>query len=530
MKLESEIEKICSICHNTRNMKALIGLILSILANPCSSFAEPQWWNQFRGPNGSGVMIDCHPPVDLEKNLAWKVPVGAGLSSPALSDGRVFLTITENRRLFTVAFEKSTGKLVWRRGAPDVPLEKVHATSSPATPTPLVEGDRVYVYFGSFGLLCYDTEGTELWKKSIPTPKSLYGMATSPIMYGDHLILVLDTDTNLPDSKLSQSKIIAVDKTNGKTAWEIARPFNRSSWSVPMIWKHDDRSELVVLGSGRVSGYDLERREEEWFATGFSRETIAIPIAGDGKIFIAAAMLGGSGDEQPDPLPFWNAIKPFDKNNDDKIERAEMTAGFTFPFRPELPIGHPGFGLPLPKEGKEREKRLDGVLRWVDKDNNGVWEREEFLKNMSGGRGKPILMAIKPGGKGNINDTHVEWQLHRGIPEIPSPIHLDKRVYLVRKGGLVNAVDAVSGDVIYRERIDGAAGQYSASPVIANDKLYAISAQGVMSILATGDDFEMLHQHDLGEAAHVTPALDQNTIYIRGENHLFAFRRPKPSS
>ena len=419
---------------------------------------DPASWNQFRGPNGSGVAVGCKPPVEVGTgNLAWKVPVGSGLSSPALSAGRVFLTIIENGRLATVAFEKSTGKIAWRKQAPEVPLERVHETGSPATPTPLVDADRVYVYFGSFGLLCYDHDGNQLWSKPIPTPKSLYGMATSPISHGDHIILVLDSDANLPDSKLSRSKIIALRKSDGEKAWEIARPFHRSGWSVPIIWEHGEGTELVVLGNGRVAGYDMGTGAKKWFANGFSRETIAVPVAGDGKVFAAASMLGGSGDAQPDPAPFWRAVMQFDANSDQKLERGEMTAGFTWPLRPELPIGHPGYGLPIPKkDGPERKRRLDGMFGWVDKNRDGFWTRDEFVKNHSGGRGKPILMALRPGGKGDVTDSHVEWQLNRGIPEIPSPVYFEERLYLVRKGGLVNAVDSSNGDVLYRERLEDA--------------------------------------------------------------------------
>ncbi|MGI9244317.1 MAG: PQQ-binding-like beta-propeller repeat protein [Verrucomicrobiales bacterium] len=509
-----------SLCRN------LICSLVALLP-PSTHAAEAGSWNQFRGPGGSGIADGCRPPVEIgETNLAWKVPIPAGLSAPALSDSRIFLTAVEEGRLVTLAFEKSSGQLAWRKEAPEVPLERVHETSSPATPTPLVDGERVYVYFGSFGLICYDHDGNQQWQKAIPTPKSLYGMATSPIAHGENLILVLDSDENLPDSKLSQSKIIALKKEDGELAWEIPRPFHRSGWSVPTVWEHDGGSELVVLGNGRVSGYDMSSGAQIWFAGGFSRETIAIPVAGGGKIYASAAMLGGSGDENPEPEPFWDAVMQFDKNSDGKLERGEMTAGFTFPLRPELPIGHPGFGIPLPEEGARREKRLDGMFGWIDKDRDGFWGRDEFVANMTGNRGKPMLVAILPGGKGDVSESHVEWQLHRGIPEIPSPIYFDDHVYLVRKGGLVNAIDSSDGSVIYRERLAGAPGQYSASPVIADGHLYLVSGLGVISVVPVGDDFELAHQYPLGEAVQVTPAIDLRSIYIRGEKHLWAFRRP----
>ena len=247
--------------------------------------AEADSWNQFRGPNGSGVARACEPPVTLDgSHVAWKTPVPPGLSSPVLAGNRIFLTAVENGRLVTLAFDTASGKPAWRREAPRVPVQKVHKINSPAASTPQVDDERVYVYFGSYGLLCYDHEGREQWTKPIPTPRSLYGVATSPIGHGDWLILVLDNDANLPGSRLSQSRILAVKKSTGETAWETPRPFHRSGWSTPMIWGHGDGKDLVVLGSGRVSGYDPETGAEKWFATGFSRETIAVPVSGRGPL------------------------------------------------------------------------------------------------------------------------------------------------------------------------------------------------------------------------------------------------------
>jgi outer membrane protein assembly factor BamB len=142
---------------------------------------------------------------------------------------------------------------------------------------------------------------------------------------------------------------------------------------------------------------------------------------------------------------------------------------------------------------------------------------------MSFRRGKPMLMAIRPGGEGDVTETHVSWQLHRSIPEIPSPVFYKDRLYLVRNGGLLAAVDATNGEVLYRERLGGT-GQYSASPVVANDHLYLASNRGLVSVVKTGDAFQMVHQHDLGEPVFVTPALDASTVYIRTETNILAFR------
>ena len=481
-------------------------------------------WNQFRGPNSSGVADAFKPPIKLDpRTLIWKRAIPPGLSSPVLSRNKIFLTAVEGQRLVTLAFDVASGKPAWSQPAPRVAAEKVHEANSPATPTPYVDGERVHVYFGAYGLICYDLDGREQWKKPIDTPRSLYGSATSPIGHGENMILVLDNEANLPDSKLSQSRILALKKSTGELVWETARPFQRSGWSTPTIWTHADGEDLVVLGSGRLSGYDPRTGAEKWFTTGFSRETIAQPVSGHGQLYAAAAMLGGVPDEQPDPEPFWKAMLRFDANGDGKVERSEMTKHFTYPLRPELPLGHPGFGIPLPEEGDKRTKRQNETFGSMDKDKDGSISREEFIANLSFRRGKPMLVAVRPGGQGDVTDTHVAWQLNRSIPEIPSPLFHRDRIYMVRNGGILTCANATTGKIIYDERLEGS-GQYSASPVLANGHLYLVSNRGRVSVVKAGDAFELVHQHDLGEPAFVTPAFDATTIYIRTQTNLCAFR------
>lgn len=504
-------------------------LVLALAGGDGRGGSASRDWNEFRGSNSDGVALASKAPVKIGAgSQVWKTPVPPGLSSPVLSRDRLFLTAIEQDRLATLAFDSTTGKLVWQQLAPEAPLEKVHQVNSPATPTPCADNERVYVYFGSYGLLCYDHAGREQWRKPIATPKSLYGAASSPILHGENLILVLDNDANLPDSKLSQSRILALKKSTGEVVWETARPLRRSGWSTPTIWRHDAGADLVVLGSGRVCGYDPGTGVEKWFATGFSRETIAQPVSGHGLVYVSSAMLGGVADEQPDPEPFWKAMLQFDANGNGKLEPGEMTEQFTFPFRPELPLGHPGFGMPLSADPAKRKEQQAGIFASVDKNRDGFWTHEEFLANMSFRREKPRLVAIAPGGHGDVTETHVTWQLNRSIPEIPSPLFYHDRLYLVRNGGILTAVNAADGKIIYDERV-GSAGQYSASPVVAHDHLYLLSNLGVISVLATGDTFQLVHQYDLREPAFVTPAFDDTTLYVRTESHLWAFRSGKPS-
>ena len=481
-------------------------------------------WNQFRGPGGSGVAKATTAPIAPEdRNRAWTTHIPFGLSSPVMSETRVMVTGISDGRFQTLALDKETGRVVWQATALEVALEKVHAAGSPAASTPHVDADGVYVFFGSFGLLCYDHDGRECWRKAVDTPKSLYGNSTSLVGDEQRLYLVLDDERNLPDSKLTRSKVIAIDKQTGETLWETARPMHRSGWSTPTLWQKDDGAELVVLGQGRVASYAADTGEERWFANGFSRETIAVPVIGNGKVYASAAMLGGVPDEHPDPQPFWAAVMQFDANKSGTLTREEMTAHFTFPFRPELNPAHPGYGMPMPKEPSKRKARLDGMFAQVDRNKDGEWSKEEFLARLNFNRGKPTLMAIEPGGVGDVGESKVAWRLHQSIPEVPSPLFYQDRLYMVRNGGFLSSVNAATGELVYRERL-GASGPYSASPVLANGHLYLLSERGVLTVVKAGEPFEKVHQLDLRERSSVTPAFDATSLYVRTRQGLTTFR------
>ena len=117
----------------------------------------------------------------------------------------------------------------------------------------------------------------------------------------------------------------------------------------------------------------------------------------------------------------------------------------------------------------------------------------------------------------------MKWNLRNGIPEISSPVFHSDRLYLIRDGGMLSCVNATTGEVIYRERL-GTVGQYSASPVIANDHVYIVSSKGVLTVVRSGDKFEIVHQADLKGSISATPAMDHDSLYMRTDQAVLAFR------
>ncbi|MHB8524431.1 MAG: outer membrane protein assembly factor BamB family protein [Limisphaerales bacterium] len=252
------------------------------------------------------------------------------------------------------------------------------------------------------------------------------------------------------------------------------------------------------------------------WAGGFPSETVSIPVTGDGLLFAGAAALGGRGDDKLDAAATWRStIEQFDRNHDNQIQRDEMTEGFAFIQRPELPKDNPGYGLPV--------KNMDTLLKIFDHDKDGVISEKEWMETMAGfaAISQPDLVAIRPGATKDARKTHLSWEVRRGIPEVPSLLYCRGRLYLLRDGGLLTCLEASTGRELFRERI-GAGGQYIASPIAAGDKVVVASVSGVVTVIQVDDKLKVLASHDFREKIFATPAVVENRLYLRTATHLYA--------
>ncbi|UCD50218.1 MAG: PQQ-binding-like beta-propeller repeat protein [Phycisphaerales bacterium] len=472
------------------------------------------WWNQFRGPNGQGVAPTARIPADFGPgtNVLWRTAAPAGHASPVIWDERLFLTAFESDdadELVTLAIDRDSGAILWRRAVTSATEGRFHTLNNPASSTPAADEKHVYAYFGTHGLLCYDHAGQVIWQRKLEVPRSKYGMATSPILHEDRVILALDGDGGT-------SRLLAIQRDRGQMVWEQPRSLFKAGWSTPMIWRHGGAEELVVFGSKRLTAYDTTSGDELWWAGGFPPETVGVPVAGDGLLFASAAALGGRGDDKLDAAATWKTtVDEFDRNQDNQIQRDEMTEGFAFIQRPELPKDNPGYGLPV--------KDMDILLRIFDHDRNRVISETEWMQTMAGfeAHSRPVLLAVRPGAIRNARPAHVAWEIRRGIPETPSPLYYRGRLYLLRDGGLLTCLDAATGKERFRERI-GAPGQYIASPIAAGDKIIAASVRGIVTVIQIEDELHVLARNRFGEKIFATPAVAEDRLYLRTVRHLYA--------
>jgi outer membrane protein assembly factor BamB len=267
-----------------------ITLLAALVASSVGGAAQKTghaWWPQFRGPNSSGLGAGS-PPVHFgpDQNVLWKTPVGAGLSSPVVWDDRIFLTEFDQatRRLSTLCIDRRTGKILWRRTVAPEQIEKVHELSSPAGATPATDGERVYVYFGSYGLLSYDLNGNLKWERRLPLPENPYGAVSSPIVAGNLLVL---------NHQGKEAYLLGVNRRDGRTVWKTDRSMFQYGWSTPVHWRHDGIDEIVVLGGDfapnqRLMAYALADGAERWWVGGLPPSGKSTPVIGDGLLFFAA--------------------------------------------------------------------------------------------------------------------------------------------------------------------------------------------------------------------------------------------------
>ena len=134
------------------------------------------------------------------------------------------------------------------------------------------------------------------------------------------------------------------------------------------------------------------------------------------------------------------------------------------------------------------------------------------------GFGRPNVLAIRLGGEGNVTDSHITWQTSRSGPKTPSMLLNGDLLYYVSDGGIVSCVKAKSGDPVWQDRVKG---NVSSSPIIAGNKLYVGTEEGIVYVLKTGSVFQQLAANDFNERIFASPAVSGDSLIVRTESHLY---------
>lgn len=270
-------------------------------------------WPEFRGPTGQGHATAQGLPLEWStvKNVVWKQPVpGVGWSSPVVSQGRVILTtgvlgLEGRASLQVLSLDLSTGQPVWTTEvfpAEETAPKPVHAKGSPASPTAIIEGDRIYAHFGHRGTACLDRDGKVVWRNASLAYDPVHGNGGSPALVGDFLIYNGDG--------AKEPFVVALDKKTGAVAWKTPRGTTAAkqnfSFCTPLLINVGGRAQLITPGSGAVSALDPKDGRELWrvrYGTGYS--VVPRPVFGHGLVFIGtgfnradllAIRVDGAGD------------------------------------------------------------------------------------------------------------------------------------------------------------------------------------------------------------------------------------------
>jgi outer membrane protein assembly factor BamB len=398
------------------------GWLLAVLlvAHPWPSSGED--WPQFRGPTGQGHSSETGLPLEWSEstNVRWKVPVpGSGWSSPVVVDGRVWLTAAvdaqgerrgrQSTSLRALAFDAVTGRTL-------VDVEVFRATSagdqhpknSRASPTPIVDGDRVYVHFGAEGTAALTTSGEILWTTRLRY-ESQHGNGGSPVLYGDLLIVSCDGNGG-------EAYVVALDTATGRRRWRTdrRRPADQA-YSTPLVIRVGDRDQVVSAGAYRAAAYDPSTGEEIWrvsYRDGFSN--VPRPVYGHGLVYIATGF----------NTPTFLAVRP-DGRGDVTRTHVAWTLGRGAPYTPS----------PL-LVGDELYYVSDtGVLSVADARSGDVF-----------------------------------WQQRLGGNYSASPVFADGRIYFLSEEGVATVI--APGSIFRRLAVNRLAGTTLASMAIADRSIF----------------------------------------------------------
>ena len=280
--------------------------------------AKPNNWHHWRGPNATGASATATPPTQWseDKNIQWKIAIeGYGSAAPIIWGNKVFILTAINTgevdpslprpedqplRLFGVkhpntvyefvvrCFDRKTGRKIWRKTATKlIPHEGVHGDNNFASASPTTDGERLYCWFGSAGLFCYDLNGKKLWDRKLGQVKmgAYLGEGCSPVVHDGKIVIVRDHSR--------QSSIEVLNAKTGKSLWKVDR-HEKNTWATPAIVSHSGKTQVITTASDKVRSYDLNTGKVIWKCAGLTGNAIPCPVIEDDTVYCMTGYKGYS--------------------------------------------------------------------------------------------------------------------------------------------------------------------------------------------------------------------------------------------
>lgn len=391
-------------------------------------------WPHWRGPLRTGVSAESGLPLtwNAEDNLAWKLalPAVSG-ATPIVWDDHLFLNVADGGRIHLWAVDRGTGEVRWRRELDD--RDEAKRKGNMSSPSPVTDGEHVWVMTGTGVLRAFDFSGDEKWSRKLQAEYGkfgiLHGYSSSPLLH-DGVLYVQVLHGFYTDDP---SYVMAIDAASGETRWRVERPTDApkeapDAYTTPALLTRGGRTELVVTGGDYVTGHSLATGAELWRLGGLN------PTANPMQRIVASPIVVGQMIFVP------SRVSP--------------------------------------------------------------------------------LLALSAGEEGA---PRVAWSTDDG-PDVPTPAVTEDYVFILRDRGVMLCLDRESGEVVWGpERIDAAV--YSASPVVADGRVYVTSEAGKTTVLAAGPEFRVLAENTVDEYTLASLAVADGHIYLRTAGHLFAIGR-----
>jgi outer membrane protein assembly factor BamB len=248
-----------------------------------------KYWPRWRGPSSQGVVPDGAYPEHWSdtENVLWKAPVpGRGNSSPIIWENHLFLTTAYDggKRRSILCFDRTDGKKLWETFVPEARPEKAQGKNGHASGTPTTDGERVYAYFGNAGLLCVDRAGKQVWHITFGISDPYHGMACSPLLYKDRVIVFQEGGN-------PTGFIIALDRKTGKEIWKTPR-VEKVSWGSPVAISVNGNDQIIVSSCMKVYAYDPDNGKVLWTCAGNNFEVIPTPVVGHDMLYCCSGRVG----------------------------------------------------------------------------------------------------------------------------------------------------------------------------------------------------------------------------------------------
>jgi outer membrane protein assembly factor BamB len=406
----------------------------------CVATLSADNWPAWRGADGTGISAEQNLPIHWSAsgkgdkgngtNIRWRVPLPESCNStPIVWRNHIFLTqgVDKGRRRALMAVDRKTGRPLWQRELPCDTKETSHRQNPPCSSSPVTDGKLIYAWFASAGLVAFDFDGNQIWRRDLGPVISHWGNASSPVLYDDLLIVFHGPG--------SPSILYAFDKHTGKTVWESQEcDINRNifgSWSTPFVLRSDKRDELIM------------------------------PLPGD--------KVGGVG--------WFKAYAPRDGST------LWQCNG----------LGNEVYAMPI-----------------VDRDR-------KVIVGVSGHNGP--MLAVRPGGSGNVTASHRLWQTEKRTPErIGSGIIHKGHLYISNVRGIMECLNVETGELVWRERLGG---NLWGSILMAAGNLYVSNIEGDTFVIRAQPQFHLVAKNSIGESTFAALAPSDGELFLRTYKHLY---------